>query len=117
MTDKLLTVERGDPLPRFVELCRTHAIRRVPIVDGGKVVSVVSLDDMLFEVAVGVFGVAEATRVEMHPAARLTKRRRRREARSDAIEELRAQLSSLAHEVREKARAELASLLGGPFAR
>jgi signal-transduction protein with cAMP-binding, CBS, and nucleotidyltransferase domain len=117
MTDKLQVVERGEPLPRFIELCRTHAIRRVPVVEKGRVVSVVSLDDMLFQIAIAMFSLAEATRVEMHAVARLTKKRRRHEARSDAIDELRAQLSSLAHDVREKARTELAGLLGGPFSR
>jgi hypothetical protein len=55
--------------------------------------------------------------VEVHETARLSRRRRRREARVDAIEEIRSQLATLAHDTREKVRAELAELIGGPFAR
>jgi CBS domain-containing protein len=112
MTDKLVVAERGEPLPRVIERCRTHAIRRVPIVENGRVVSVVSLDDMLSELAIGVFGIAESTRVELRESTRTTRRRRRREARAQAVEELRSQLASVARDVRDRARAELAGLLG-----
>jgi len=117
MTDKLVVAQRGESLPHMIELCRTHAIRRLPVVKDGRVVSVISLDDMLFEMGIGLFGIADAGRVEVHETARLSRRRRRREARTDAIEELRSQLATLAHDAREKVRAELAELIGGPFAR
>lgn len=115
MTDKLVAADHESSLPTVIELCRSHGIRRVPLTKDGRVVAVVSLDDMLFELAVDLFGIAEATRVELRDAARAARKRRRREARSEAIEELRSHLATLAHDARERARAELASLLGGSF--
>lgn len=117
MTDKLVVAGHGESLPHMIELCRTHAIRRLPVVKDGRVASVVSIDDMVFQLAVGLFGVADAARVEVHETARLSRKRRRHEARADAIEELRCQCATLAHDAREKVRTELAELIGGPFAR
>jgi signal-transduction protein with cAMP-binding, CBS, and nucleotidyltransferase domain len=115
MTEKLVVAGHEESFPRLVELCRSHGIRRIPLVKDARVVSVASLDDMIFELAIGLFGVADAMFVELREAARTARRRRRREARAEAIEELRSQLATLAHDARDRARAELAGLLGGPF--
>jgi CBS domain-containing protein len=45
----LLTVRPTDSVEHAVRLMRTHAIRRVPVVDGGKAVGIVSLGDLAVE--------------------------------------------------------------------
>jgi CBS domain-containing protein len=45
----LLTVRPTDSVEHAVRLMRTHAIRRLPVVDGGKAVGIVSLGDLAVE--------------------------------------------------------------------
>ena len=45
----LVTVRPTDPIEEAVRLMRTHAIRRVPVVDGGQAVGIVSLGDLAVE--------------------------------------------------------------------
>jgi CBS domain-containing protein len=45
----LLTVKPTDSVEHAVRLMRTHAIRRLPVVDGGKAVGIVSLGDLAVE--------------------------------------------------------------------
>jgi CBS domain-containing protein len=45
----LLTVTPTDSVEHAVQLMRTHAIRRLPVVDGGEAVGIVSLGDLAME--------------------------------------------------------------------
>ena len=45
----LVTVTPTDSVEEAVRLMRTHAIRRVPVVDGGQAVGIVSLGDLAVE--------------------------------------------------------------------
>jgi CBS domain-containing protein len=45
----LLTVTPADSVEEAVRLMRTHAIRRLPVVEGGKAVGIVSLGDLAVE--------------------------------------------------------------------
>jgi CBS domain-containing protein len=45
----LLTVRPTDSVEHAVRLMRTHSIRRLPVVDGGKAVGIVSLGDLAVE--------------------------------------------------------------------
>jgi CBS domain-containing protein len=45
----LLTVAPTDSIEEAVRLMRTHAIRRLPVVEGGKAVGIVSLGDLAVE--------------------------------------------------------------------
>jgi CBS domain-containing protein len=117
MTEKPVVAQHGDPLPRVLELCRSRKIRRIPVVRDGRVVSVASFDDMLFDLAIALFRVADGVKGELRDTARAGRSRRRREARAEAIAELRGQLVELAHDAREKLRQQIAGLLGGPSGR
>ena len=46
---RLLTVTPTDSVEEAVRLMRTHAIRRLPVVDGGQAVGMVSLGDLAVE--------------------------------------------------------------------
>ena len=45
----LLTVTPADSVEEAVRLMRTHAVRRLPVVEGGKAVGMVSLGDLAVE--------------------------------------------------------------------
>jgi CBS domain-containing protein len=45
----LFTVTPTDSIEQAVRLMRTHAIRRVPVVEGGQAVGIVSLGDLAVE--------------------------------------------------------------------
>jgi CBS domain-containing protein len=48
-SQKLTAVSPDDPVQRAVELMRERAIRRLPVVDKGKVVGIVSIGDLALE--------------------------------------------------------------------
>jgi CBS domain-containing protein len=114
MSTEVLCMQRGEPLPAVIEKARSRAIRRLPVLDKGRVASVVSLDDMLFDVAIALFRLADGARIEIRDAQRIARKRRRHEAREEAIDELRTQLRVLTHDARERLREEVAALIGRP---
>jgi CBS domain-containing protein len=113
MTTPLVTAAHDEGLPRVIELMRTRAIRRVPLLRDGHVVSIVSLDDILVELSSDLWNVSETARIEIRDAQRTARRRRLREAREEALEELRSQAHQLGQEARDFLRKELSSLLDG----
>ncbi|MFE1028964.1 CBS domain-containing protein [Streptomyces sp. NPDC058818] len=48
-SDDVVTVRSDDELNHAVELMREHAVRRVPVVDDGRPVGIVSLGDLAME--------------------------------------------------------------------
>lgn len=48
-SDDMVTVRSDDELTHAVELMREHAVRRVPVVDDGRPVGIVSLADLAME--------------------------------------------------------------------
>ncbi len=47
MTTDLLTVEASDPIRKVADLCVVHRVRRVPVMDSGKLVGLISRCDVL----------------------------------------------------------------------
>ncbi len=48
-THDVVTLNADDPIEQAVQTMRTHAVRRLPVTEGGKVVGVVSLGDLAVE--------------------------------------------------------------------
>ena len=46
---RLQSVQSGDPVEKAVALMRDHAIRRIPVIDDGNLVGIVSLGDLAME--------------------------------------------------------------------
>jgi CBS domain-containing protein len=47
MTRELITVEVDDPISRVADLCIVHRVRRVPVMQGGRLVGVIARRDVL----------------------------------------------------------------------
>jgi signal-transduction protein with cAMP-binding, CBS, and nucleotidyltransferase domain len=112
MTTKLVTGVRGELLPSVIEQLRLHGIRRLPLLEDGRVTSVVSLDDVLFHLLGALFNLAETSRLELIETERGARRRRRQAAREEAFEEVQTHLATLGHDVAARLREELARVFG-----
>lgn len=47
MTHDVLTVESADPMNKVADLCILHRVRRLPVLEGGRLVGLVSRRDVL----------------------------------------------------------------------
>ncbi|HET9731364.1 MAG TPA: CBS domain-containing protein [Acidimicrobiales bacterium] len=54
MTTPVLTIEAGADLEVAYALFRTHALRRLPVVDHGRFVGMLTVDDLLMDLAAGL---------------------------------------------------------------
>ncbi len=51
MSTNLLTLDASSDLKDALHILRSHAIRRLPVLDGGAVVGIVTVDDLLIDIA------------------------------------------------------------------
>jgi CBS domain-containing protein len=47
--DQVISVSSGDPVDKAVQLMREHDIRRLPVLDGSRLVGIVSLGDLAID--------------------------------------------------------------------
>ena len=53
MSRKVVTVREGASVEEIAQLMITHAIKRVPVTDGGKIIGIVSRADIVSAIAMG----------------------------------------------------------------
>ncbi len=111
MSKDLLTADRRTSTLELLKQLEDRGVRRVPLVEGGKVVGLVSLDDLVMELGVQLWNVSEAAGSELREAARSARSRRRREARYDALEDVRHSLHDVGGKLRKRVIGELRELL------
>ena len=111
MSGDVATASAHERLPRVIEIMRGRGIRRLPLVEEGRVVGIVALDDIVAELVSDLWNVSEGARIELRDAQSTARRRRQREAREEALEELRAQALHVGKEARDFLRRELGSLV------
>jgi CBS domain-containing protein len=83
MTRKVVTAREETPLAKVTEQMRARGVRRIPVVDGnGRLVNILTLDDMLVVLGDEIANLGRAILVgmgrESRPAARRRGRSRRR---------------------------------------
>ena len=47
MTANVLTIEAGDPISKIADMCIVHRVRRVPVMENGRIVGMISRRDVL----------------------------------------------------------------------
>jgi CBS domain-containing protein len=84
-----------EPIERLLEKMKTAGVRRLPIVREEKVVGLVSIDDIVAEIARELGDVRAGLRGAVLGARRTSQRRRRREEAAATIEEFRTRVARL----------------------
>jgi CBS domain-containing protein len=112
MSADLFSVDAREPLAQVLEQMRERGVRRVPVLEAGRVTGIASLDDILFSIATDIWNIAETVRIELRDAQRTVRRRRWNEQRRDAIDHIGSQAVDLARAVRGFAGRELEHLVG-----
>jgi len=107
MSPEVVTGGRRESTLELLAKLEQRGIRRAPLVEGGRVVGLISLDDLIVEFGSQLWNVSEAVSAELRGAHRTTPRRRRREARDEALSELRHQLFDLSKQVRKRVEGDL----------
>ncbi len=102
-----------EPLSKVLEHMRERCVRRIPVVEGGRVVGIASLDDVLMALSADLWNVAEAVRIELRDAERSVRRRRWSEHRQASLHQVGAQARELGRSLRELAGGEVHNLSRG----
>ncbi|MCP3984504.1 MAG: CBS domain-containing protein [bacterium] len=111
MSTDLLTADRVTSTLELLGMLEERGVRRVPLLEAGKVVGLVSLDDLVMELGVQLWNISEAVGSEIREAARSARGRRRREAHRDAFDDVRHSLSDAGGKLRKRVVGELRDLL------
>jgi CBS domain-containing protein len=105
MSHPLLAVQEGDPLERVITCMCENGIRRVPVLQAGRVTAIVTLDDLLAQlgrelddVGGAVSGAFVRSRSAARRAAALDQLRIELENRLDGMREQADQMSTRARE-------------------
>ena len=110
MTADVLCGGRRETTVELLEKLEARGVRRAPIVEGGHVVGLISLDDLIVALGVQLWNLSEAVRAELRENKRTSRQRRRREARDEALDELRSQFVDLADSIRDRVERDLRSV-------
>lgn len=65
MTKRPATLRPADSVAAAIEVMRTHDIRRIPLVEGGRVVGIVTLDDLLLDEAAPLADLAAVVQTQV----------------------------------------------------
>jgi CBS domain-containing protein len=90
-----------EPLERLLERMRGAGVRRLPILEDGRLVGLVSLDDVVAALGRELGDVRAALRDEVLGSRRGARRRRRREELEEALETLRGGVGDVGQQVIE----------------
>jgi len=116
MTKSPSTAAVDEPLERVIERMQEQAVRRLPVVEEGKLVGIVTLDDIVAELARELGDVREAYRSEVLGGRRTARKRRRRESLDEIFEDVRNEVAQLGAQSRDWIEREMEGLrkrLGG----
>ena len=110
MTKPLVTAAPGEPLERLIERMAAARVRRIPIVEGEKLVGLVALDDVLVKIGRELDDLGEATLREVVDSRRIGRKEQRREEFDESLTQLRSQVEKTAGDARISVHRELESL-------
>lgn len=116
MSAEPVTAECDEPLEALLRRMADAGVRRLPVLEDGRLAGLVSLDDIVSELARELGEIREAIRGEVLGSRRAAPARRRRERLETSLEELRLQIQGLGRSGRSWLRREVEELrrrLGG----
>lgn len=70
MSDEIATVNVDDDVQKVLETMRKHACRRVPMLDGGRVIGIITLDDLILDNRIDLADARSVIEVQLETAAR-----------------------------------------------
>lgn len=103
MSSDLALGSPGDNIQELLERMKSRQIRRMPLVEEGRLVGLLSLDDLVMELSSQLYNVSESVWVALRETRRSARGRRRHEAREDAVDRLRNEVDRLTGSARERA--------------
>lgn len=104
--------ESSEPVAKVLERMRRRGVRRMPVLEGGRVTGVASLDDVVLAISADLWNLAEAVRIELRDSQRSVRRRRWNEQRQEALGHVGSQARHLGRALRELIGGELDHLVG-----
>jgi CBS domain-containing protein len=110
MTTDLLTGGRRDSTLDLLAKLEKRGVRRAPLVEDGRVVGLISLDDLIGNLGVQLWNLSETVRAELRESRSASRPRRRRESRDDIFDDIRSQFTEMADQVRERVERDLRSI-------
>ena len=110
MTPNPVTADCSDDIEQLLQVMADNGIRRIPLLDEGKLSGLISLDDVLVQFSSYLYNANQGILGGLHESRRTVRRRRRLEAREAALHELREQLAELGGDARERLREGLRDL-------
>jgi signal-transduction protein with cAMP-binding, CBS, and nucleotidyltransferase domain len=111
MTPDVITASRNDESGKLLSLMAELGVRRLPLVQHGKLVGLVSIDDVLIDVSSHLFNANQGILGGLQESRRTARHRRRGEARENALHELREQLLDIGDEAKERVGSVLQDIL------
>jgi CBS domain-containing protein len=103
--------QRDDDIHSLLKVMREGSIRRLPLVEDGRLVGLLSLDDLLIQLGSYLFNANRGILGGLDESRRTSRHRRRTEAREEALESIRHQLVAFGDETRDKVRGRLEEML------
>lgn len=85
MSHPLITATPSDPLDTVIALMKEHGLRRLPVVENGALVGLVTLDDVLAALGSELRDLGDVARREIRSAQRTERRRALREDLESAV--------------------------------
>jgi CBS domain-containing protein len=110
MSRPLIMAEADEPIEEVIERMRTAAVRRIPVVRDGRLVGLVSVDDLVVELGRELDDLGEAGRRAVEDARRRAHRERRREELEERLAELRDSAERAGRDAAEFVRREFDAL-------
>lgn len=110
-------VPNDQPLEQVIALMRDANVRRAPVVEGGRLVGIVTLDDLVVQLSREIASLSTAATRSIDDTLRAGRWKRRREEFEDALASLEASAVSAGREVAGRVTRELDKLrerLRGP---
>lgn len=110
MSAPAITAEASQPIEEITELMKAHRVRRVPVVQDGRLTGIVSYDDLLVALSDELHGLGRAVQRDVQRESRVAGAEEMRTRASEALREAAHQLGELGEETARKLKEEVDSL-------